>query len=128
LHTDAVTQVSLSSGAVCFAKVSPAPAPGPAPAPAPPPEFRFFSETSEGSCSDIGGFPINDVNLCQRAAAVLGFPDRIVSVTTAVNRPEGCYVFNGFCVLMAGNPQSKDKGAETSTPGRSRHPICGFTS
>jgi len=140
LHTDALTQVSLSnSGVVCFAKVSPAPTPAPTPVPGPgpapdptpapaPPPANFFAETSEGSCEDIGGFPINDVNVCQRGAAVLGFPDRTVSVVTDVNRPEGCYVFNGFCVLMAANPQNKDKGSETSVPGKSRHPICGFTS
>merc|ERR1712117_755462 len=75
-----------------------------------------------------GGFPINDVNLCQRAAAVLGVPDKTASTTSAVNRPEGCYVFRGFFLFMGVNPQSKGKGAETSTPGRSRHPICGFTS
>jgi len=122
LHTDALTQVSLASGSVCFVKVSP---------PQPPvvaPPIRFVAQISEGTCSDVGGRPINDVNLCQRAAAVLGLADTTASSTSSVNRPEGCYVFNGFFLFMGVNPQSQGKGAETSTPGRSRHPICGFTS
>merc|ERR1712129_435075 len=53
-----------SQGVVCFAKVSPPPTTAP-------PQIRFVSQVSDGSCSDVGGFPINDVNLCQRAAAVL---------------------------------------------------------
>jgi len=114
-------RVSASQGVVCFAKVSPPPTTAP-------PQIRFVSQVSDGSCSDVGGFPINDVNLCQRAAAVLGVPDKTASTTSAVNRPEGCYVFRGFFLFMGVNPQSKGKGAETSTPGRSRHPICGFTS
>merc|ERR1712129_182100 len=86
LHTESLVRVSASQGVVCFAKVSPPPTTAP-------PQIRFVSQVSDGSCSDVGGFPINDVNL-----------------------PEGCYVFRGFFLFMGVNPQSKGKGAETSTP------------
>lgn len=122
LHRDALTRVSPATNSVCFVKVSQPPPP------VVPPPIRFVQQISEGTCSDVGGRPINDVNLCQRAAAVLGLSDTIASTTTSVNRPEGCYVFNGFFLFMGVNPQSKGKGAETSTQGRSRHPICGFAS
>merc|ERR1719384_1203592 len=123
LHTEDLARVSASQGVVCFAKVARSPPPTAAP-----PQIRFVAEISEGSCSGIGGLPINDVDLCERAAAVLGVPDRTASTTNAVRRPEGCYVFRGNSLFMGVNPQSRGKGAETSTRGRSRHPICGFTS
>jgi len=127
LHTERLARVSNRPGVVCFAKVAATRTTSPPPATSPP-QIRFVAEISEGSCSDIGGLPINDVDLCQRAAAVLGVPDRTASMTNAVSRPEGCYVFRGFSLFMGVNPQSRGNGAETSTPGRSRHPICGFTS
>merc|ERR1712037_596473 len=104
----------------CFVKVAP-------PAPTPAPQIRFVGEISAGTCSDVGGLAINDQDLCELAAAVLGVPDRTASQTSAVERPEGCYVFRGNRLFMGVNPASQGKGAETSTPGRSRHPICGFT-
>lgn len=92
-----------------------------------PQEIRFVAELSQGRCSSFGGFPINDEALCIRAASVLGVPDITISKANARNRPEGCYVFRGNRLFMGVNPASRGKGAETSTPTRPRHPICGFT-
>jgi len=125
LHTVELTQIVNRQGVVCFNKVlegttTPAPAPTP-------PQIRFVQEISEGTCSDIGGVSIDDVDLCERAAAALGVPDTTASTTNAVARPQGCYVFRGNRLFMGINPESIGNGAETSTPQRSRHPICGFT-
>ena len=125
LHTVEVTQVSSRQGVDCMRKAlagTTTPAPGTTP-----PQIRFVAEISEGSCSQVGGLPINDPGLCERAAAALGVPDTTLSTTSAVDRPEGCYVFRGNVLALAVNPANTGNGAETSTPGRSRHPICGFT-
>merc|ERR1711920_825498 len=120
LHSEGLAQVAPSQSASCFVKLQ---------ATTEPPEetqIRFVAEISEGTCSDAGGLAINDLDLCRRAAAVLGVPDRTATQTGAIRRPEGCYVFRGSGLFMGTNPQSRGNGAETSTPGRSRHPICGF--
>lgn len=128
LHTVELTRVSNRQGVVCMRKVvDDTTPPPPSPPGTTPPQIRFVQEISEGTCSDVGGLPINDADLCERAAAALGVPDRTVSTTNAVNRPEGCYVFRGAGLFMGINSESRGNGAETSTPGRSRHPICGFT-
>merc|ERR1712048_236936 len=105
----------------------PTPPPSSPPTAGSPAQIRFVAEISQGRCSDFGGLPINDKGLCELAAAVLGVPDRTASATNRRNRPEGCYVFRGNRLVMGVNPASKGNGAETSTPRRSRHPICGFT-
>jgi len=125
LHTVELTRVSSRQGVVCLRKVledTTTPSPG-----ATPPQIEFVAEISEGTCADVGGLPINDKDLCERAAAILGVPDTTASTTNAVSRPEGCYVFRGNSLFMGINPASQGNGAETSTQGRSRHPICGFT-
>jgi len=120
LHSESLARVAPSQSASCFVKrQSTTEAPEE-------PQIRFVAEISEGTCSDVGGLAINDVDLCQRAATVLGVPDRTATRTGAVSRPEGCYVFRGSRLFMGTNPSSRGNGAETSTPGRSRHPICGF--
>merc|ERR1711920_625461 len=91
LHTVELTRVVNSAGVECFNKIVEGTTTA-APVPTPP-EIRFVSEISEGTCADVDGFPINDADLCERAAAVLGVPDVTVSTTNAVARPEGCYVF-----------------------------------
>merc|ERR1712061_886870 len=121
LHSEEITQVANNGNSQCFVKEA-------APETTSPPQIRFVAELSEGTCSSVGGLPINDQALCEQAAAVLGVPDRTASRTNAVNRPEGCYVFRGNRLFMGVNPASQGNGAETSTRGRSRHPICGFTS
>merc|ERR1712190_360639 len=132
LHTQGITRVASGQGSVCFVKVAATPETTPTVTAPPepttsPPQIRFVAEVSAGTCSDVGGLAINDQDLCELAAAVLGVPDRTASQTSAVERPEGCYVFRGNRLFMGVNPASLGKGAETSTPGRSRHPICGFT-
>jgi len=107
---------------------SPTPAP---PDPDEPNKIVFVDEISEGSCADIKfrgktGLPINDERLCSLAAQVLGVPDVQPKKTNSLNRPEGCYVFQGNKLFMGLNPNNKGKGAGTSTGFISRHPICGF--
>lgn len=109
---------------------TPTPAPTAAPpSPTQPPaaSIRFVAEISEGTCSDVNGVPIDDEDICELAARVLGVPDTTASRTNRVPRPEGCYVFRGNRLIMAVNQENRGRGAETTTPGRSRHPICGFT-
>lgn len=125
LHTVELTAIVNREGVVCFNKILEGPTTT-IPVPTPP-QIRFVQEVSEGTCSDVGGFSIDDKDLCERAAAVLGVPDTTASTTNAVARPQGCYVFRGNRLFMGINPESIGNGAETSTPGRSRHPICGFT-
>jgi len=120
LHSESLARVAPSQSASCFVKSQSTTQPPEEP------QIRFVAEISEGTCSDVGGLAINDLDLCQRAAAVLGVPDTTATRTGAVSRPEGCYVFRGNSLFMGTNPQSRGNGAETSTPGRSRHPICGF--
>merc|ERR1711920_136538 len=120
LHSESLARVAPSQRASCFVKLQSTTEPPEEP------QIRFVAEISEGTCSDVGGLAINDLDLCQRAAAVLGVPDRTATQTGAISRPEGCYVFRGSRLFMGTNPQSRGNGAETSTPGRSRHPICGF--
>merc|ERR1712066_1111506 len=142
LHSEEITQVANNGNSQCFVKEVPStPETTQLVTSAPettrsvtstsettsPPQIRFVAELSEGTCSSVGGLPINDQALCEQAAAVLGVPDRTASRTNAVNRPEGCYVFRGNRLFMGVNPASQGNGAETSTRGRSRHPICGFT-
>jgi len=127
LHTEEITQVANSQNSECFVKEITSPPTSTLPGTASPPQIRFVAELSAGTCIDVGGLAINDQSLCERAAAVLGVPDRTVSQTNALRRPEGCYVFRGNRLFMGVNPASQGNGAETSTPGRSRHPICGFT-
>merc|ERR1712110_1238881 len=51
----------------------PAPAPlTPVPTPVPADQIRFVAEISEGTCSDVNGIPINDEDICELAARVLG--------------------------------------------------------
>merc|ERR1719221_2376771 len=120
LHSESLARGSPSQTASCFVKSQSTPQPPEEP------QIRFVAEISEGACSDVGGLAINDLDLCQRAAAVLGVPDSTATRTGAISRPEGCYVFRGRRLFIGTNPQSRGNGAETSTPGRSRHPICGF--
>merc|ERR1712110_465237 len=147
LHSEEITQVANNDNSQCFVKeVTSPPETTPSVTSTPettpsvtapqttvsettsPPQIRFVAELSEGTCSSVGGLPINDQALCEQAAAVLGVPDRTASRTNAASRPEGCYVFRGNRLFMGVNPASQGNGAETSTRGRSRHPICGFTS
>jgi len=135
LHTEEITQLVTSENSECFVKVTSTSelvstttasfesTPSVTASPSP---IRFVAEISAGSCLDVGGVAINDQELCQRAARVLGVPDITASQTNAVRRPEGCYVFRGRFLFMGVNPASEGNGAETSTRGRSRHPICGF--
>merc|ERR1712110_1056010 len=99
----------------------------PVPTPVPADQIRFVAEISEGTCSDVNGIPINDEDICELAARVLGIPDTTATKTNGVPRPEGCYVFRGNGLFMGVNAQNKGRGAETSRGLRSRHPICGFT-
>merc|ERR1712113_1262849 len=137
LHSEEITQVANNGNSQCFVKEVPSTPETTPSVTAPqttvsettsPPQIRFVAELSEGTCPSVGGLPVNDQALCEQAAAVLGVPDRTASRTNAVSRPEGCYVFRGNRLFMGVNPASQGNGAETSTRGRSRHPICGFTS
>merc|ERR1712217_421205 len=94
LHTQEITQVLANQGSVCFVKEATS-TPAPPTDTTSPPQIRFVAEISSGKCSDVGGLAINDEELCERAAAVLGVPDTTASQTNAVRRPEGCYVFRG---------------------------------
>mmetsp|Transcript_129566 Transcript_129566/g.361006 ORF Transcript_129566/g.361006 Transcript_129566/m.361006 type:complete len:683 (+) Transcript_129566:100-2148(+) len=91
-------------------------------------EGRFnFAEASRGNCASINGFPVTDTFTCQKAAEALGFPDtRLTSngLTQASPRPEGCYFMNGNQLWFSINPDNKGRGAESSTPGSPRHPVC----
>merc|ERR1712217_134956 len=93
LHSEEITQVANNGNSQCFVKeVAPETTPSVTSTPettpsvtAPqttvsettsPPQIRFVAELSEGTCSSVGGLPINDQALCERAAAVLGVPGR----------------------------------------------------
>merc|ERR1712032_494207 len=75
LHTEEITQVANGQGTECFVNTLASP-----PEPTPP-QIRFVAELSAGTCSGVGGLAINDQDLCERAAAVLGVPDRTASRT-----------------------------------------------
>jgi len=80
---------------------------------------------SSGSCSDIGWFPITQVNACEMAAGFLNLPDTTASVTdTTAPRPEGCYFFMNQYLWLSTDPSNQGRGAETSTADASRFPLC----
>merc|ERR1712037_580065 len=95
-------QVLSNPVSVCFVKIATSTSP---------PKIRFVAEISAGTCSDVGGLAINDQDLCELAAAVLGVPDTTASKTNTVSRPEGCYVFRGNRLFMGVNPASQGNGA-----------------
>jgi len=85
------------------------------------PKFRLITE---GACANAGMVAITKVATCEVAAAVLGLVKLEAGTTADVERPEGCYYGNERVLWMGINPLSKGKGAETSVPGASRHPVC----
>eukprot|EP00406_Dinophysis_acuminata_P020655 CAMPEP_0179338526 /NCGR_PEP_ID=MMETSP0797-20121207/68225_1 /TAXON_ID=47934 /ORGANISM="Dinophysis acuminata, Strain DAEP01" /LENGTH=61 /DNA_ID=CAMNT_0021052289 /DNA_START=18 /DNA_END=199 /DNA_ORIENTATION=+ len=59
--------------------------------------------------------PIVDEAVCEEAASSLDLKDTSVGTTNDIERPEGCYFGNGEVLWMGVNPNSKGKGAETSS-------------
>jgi len=83
-----------------------------------------FEQLSQGSCTGVGLRPITDLATCEAAAKALKLSDTIAKVTQEVARPEGCYFYRNQLLYMGLNPLSAGQGAETSTPGHARLPIC----
>jgi len=87
-------------------------------------EVRRFRVITTGTCGGIGWFPITSLQRCEEAGKALGIVDTSATATDLSDRPEGCYLFQGVYLWFGRSPDSKGKGAETSEPGLSRHPIC----
>jgi len=65
---------------------------------------------SQGTCADVGQYPITDPTACEAAALALGLQGTQVNFSTAPARPEGCYLVGGT-LWMSANPANKGKGA-----------------
>jgi len=78
-----------------------------------------YRKISNGSCTDIGHFPIVDTSVCENAAFALGYYDTTVDVYHEEHpRPEGCYLLAGY-LFMSSHPANRGRGVVGH-----RQPIC----
>jgi len=83
----------------------------------------YFAVVPRGVCRDQDLQPIVEASVCSAAATELKLPLPVQSISDA-NSPEGCFYLEGRSVFLNSNALSMGKGAETSTPGFPRLPIC----
>ena len=92
---------------------------------------------TSGSCPSNGMVTIISEDGCKAAAMALGLWEQRTETTSTVYiskvtqpRPEGCYWYSQAKpvlkdIVLGVNPtHHKGRGAETSTEGKDRHPIC----
>lgn len=68
-----------------------------------------YERILNGTCADIGWFPITDPDMCRVAATSLNLADKIVKGTDKQPLPEGCYLFENM-LWLATNPNNNGKG------------------
>jgi len=91
---------------------------------APSGKWVFYQIITTGTCADIDAMPVTTIEECSTAAVALALADTTVETTAGTPRPEGCYWYMNSELFMAVNSANKGKGAETSEPTLTRHPIC----
>lgn len=85
----------------------------------------YVQQIYDGSCLDHGLAPIISEQACSTAAAQLGLADTSIVNQVDFNTPEGCYCMdNNNSLFLNTNPANQGRGAETSTPGHPRFPMC----
>lgn len=85
---------------------------------------EYYSLVTSGACADHGLGPILNAMNCEAAARGLNLSSGSASAESLAGRPEGCYLLNGMSLQFNMDSSSRGNGAERSTPGFSRLPLC----
>jgi len=85
---------------------------------------RYATFVTTGTCLDNGFFPIGNEKECVSSAYSLGLSNLTVTAVSEANEPEGCFYLEGQTVFFNSHPDSAGRGAEASSPGFPRLPLC----
>mmetsp|Transcript_79323 Transcript_79323/g.256872 ORF Transcript_79323/g.256872 Transcript_79323/m.256872 type:complete len:559 (+) Transcript_79323:118-1794(+) len=81
-----------------------------------------YAKISNGTCFDVGMYPVNDSETCETAAEAMQLEETRLQNISFVPCPEGCHLFTGkrsTGLYLSTNPLNRGNGAQSQ-----RHPIC----